>query len=238
MQPPRGGFLRQLEPILGRLVDTSDSVPYLAIVVDSRAVIDFGRDCVLPDMTQPAGEFVDGDTFFIWRPLGAPIASDPQGRSDDRRADRVGSTQTEAPPADGPVAVIGLNSLPSQHTMRAHLQEMAWKIGAAGLTLSALLLVWAQGIRSRLLTARLQLEQKGRSHVEELSLAASGLAHETKNPLGIIRGLAQRIEQSATAPSEVRSQAGQIQEEADRAVGYLGDFLSYARTRKTAGRRS
>lgn len=63
-------------------------------------------------------------------------------------------------------------------------------------------------------------------------MAASGLAHETKNPLGIIRGLAQRIEQDSNTPAPDRERAVQIQEEADRAVGYLGDFISYARSRE------
>ncbi len=67
--------------------------------------------------------------------------------------------------------------------------------------------------------------------VGSLSLSAAGVAHETKNPLGIIRGLAQRIEQSKAIPDEERERAGQIVDEADRAGSRLGEFLAYARLR-------
>ena len=81
------------------------------------------------------------------------------------------------------------------------------------------------------LVDRLEKERRERKRYEELSLAASGLAHETKNPLGIIRGLAQRLVVSSDASSAARRSAGQILDQADLAASRLGDFLTYARLR-------
>jgi signal transduction histidine kinase len=65
-----------------------------------------------------------------------------------------------------------------------------------------------------------------------LSVAASGLAHETKNPLGIIRGLAQRLAQSPDLGADGRQQVAMILDQSDRAASRLGEFLTYARERK------
>jgi signal transduction histidine kinase len=78
---------------------------------------------------------------------------------------------------------------------------------------------------------RLKAALSNREHYEELSLAATGLAHETKNPLGIIRGLAQQIADSDDNPGNSRQMAKDIMEEADITTARLGDFLSYARLR-------
>ena len=80
------------------------------------------------------------------------------------------------------------------------------------------------------LVDRLERESLERKRYEELSLAASGLAHETKNPLDIIRGLAQRLVAAEASPAARRS-AGQILDQADLAASRLGDFLTYARLR-------
>ncbi|MEM1183022.1 MAG: HAMP domain-containing sensor histidine kinase, partial [Acidobacteriota bacterium] len=81
------------------------------------------------------------------------------------------------------------------------------------------------------LVERLRREQRERKRYEELSLAASGVAHETKNPLGIIRGLAQRLTTAPNVDQSTKVRAAQILDQADRAASRLGDFLNYARVR-------
>jgi signal transduction histidine kinase len=65
--------------------------------------------------------------------------------------------------------------------------------------------------------------------LQELGLAAVGLVHETKNPLGIIRGLSQRIANREMDPEGARETAETILEEVDRTASRLGDFLAFAR---------
>ncbi len=115
---------------------------------------------------------------------------------------------------------------------RREIRELAAKLGFAALGMLALMAAWIQGNRRRSLAHRLTAEQAERVRWQELSLAASGLAHETKNPLGAIRGLAQRIADGAEIPASDRERAGQIVDQADRAVSRVGEFLSYARARE------
>jgi signal transduction histidine kinase len=91
---------------------------------------------------------------------------------------------------------------------------------------------WALGIRAREMSSALEVERQQRAHLEEMSLAAAGLAHETKNPLGIISGLAQRIEHDPGLSDKTRGAAEQIIDAADRAAARLGEFMSYAKTRE------
>ena len=99
------------------------------------------------------------------------------------------------------------------------------------LSVGLMFLLWSYFIRNRELYRRLLLERKKSEHVDELGLAATGLAHETKNPLGIIRGLAQNIADNHKNSKKTRTVAQDIMEETDVTTARLGDFLSYAKFR-------
>jgi signal transduction histidine kinase len=62
-----------------------------------------------------------------------------------------------------------------------------------------------------------------------LNQAAAGLAHETRNPLGLIRGWAQRLTQLDLGPAEQQQQAQSLVEECDRVTSRLNQFLAFAR---------
>ncbi len=221
-RPPPAQHLRGLEPVIQSLVEASPKIRYLALTRMGEEVAVAGEELTLPALEEREGDRIEKGVFFIWRRLGAPMRPSPTEQ--DRRV--------RQPPADGPSAVIGLDVAMSDSFRRQALVEIAWKIGLGGLGFSAMLLAWIQGIRRRRIESQLQIERTKGAHVEELSLAASGLAHETKNPLGIIRGLAQQLEKGLKISEEQRIRATQIQEEADRAVGYLGNFISYARVHR------
>lgn len=70
------------------------------------------------------------------------------------------------------------------------------------------------------------------SHLKQMNLAAAGLAHETRNPLNIIRGLAQMIFKLEAASPEVRLKSREIIEETDRVASQLNEFINYARPRE------
>jgi signal transduction histidine kinase len=65
-----------------------------------------------------------------------------------------------------------------------------------------------------------------------MNLAAAGLAHETRNPLNIIRGLAQMISKRADTPDEIKMRSMEIVNEADRVAGQLNEFINYSRPRE------
>ncbi|HEO71922.1 MAG TPA: hypothetical protein ENN80_11720, partial [Candidatus Hydrogenedentes bacterium] len=87
-------------------------------------------------------------------------------------------------------------------------------------------------LRQRELQAELILAcERGAQH-ERLAQLGAGLAHETKNPLGIVRGLAQSIGGAPQADEHVRRLAGEIVDEADRTVGRINSFLTLARPKE------
>jgi len=104
-------------------------------------------------------------------------------------------------------------------------------LALGGCVVVVFLLAWTALARGRRLEVRLAAARAAREHDEELSLAAAGLAHETKNPLGVIRGLAQQI-LADPGGAETPRRAQAIMEEADVATDRLGDFLQYARLRQ------
>ncbi len=97
---------------------------------------------------------------------------------------------------------------------------------------TALALAVSLLVRNRRLHQELLAATQRRIQVEELTLAAAGLAHETKNPLGIIRGLAQQIAADDADDTDARQKAEQIMEEADVTTARLGDFIRYAKMRE------
>jgi len=70
------------------------------------------------------------------------------------------------------------------------------------------------------------------SHLKEMNLAAAGLAHETRNPLNIIRGMAQMLSKQAEAPAEIREKARAIVDETDKVTVQLNEFINYSRPRE------
>lgn len=125
--------------------------------------------------------------------------------------------------------VLGFEPTIARATLDRERDALVGKFAAAQAVSLALMVAWGLRIRSGRLRRTLQLERAERAHLEELRLAAAGLAHETKNPLGIISGLAQRIARQARDADSVQEMADEIVDEADRASVRLGEFIRYAR---------
>jgi signal transduction histidine kinase len=79
------------------------------------------------------------------------------------------------------------------------------------------------------LAAELEQERERTRRQEQVAQLGAGLAHETKNPLGIVRGLAQSIGDSAQADFSVKDRAASIVDEVDRVIGSINSFLALAR---------
>jgi signal transduction histidine kinase len=93
-------------------------------------------------------------------------------------------------------------------------------------------LAWRNLAKSSDLQIRLVRASEMNTHLKEMNLAAAGLAHETRNPLNIIRGLAQMIsKQPGTAP-EIQTKSREIIDEADKVAAQLNEFINYSRPRE------
>ncbi|HOB32593.1 MAG TPA: ATP-binding protein, partial [Verrucomicrobiota bacterium] len=85
---------------------------------------------------------------------------------------------------------------------------------------------------SSMLQLRLVRASELNTHLREMNLAAAGLAHETRNPLNIIRGMAQLIARKPDASPEIREQSKAIVEETDKITAQLNEFINYSRPRE------
>jgi signal transduction histidine kinase len=82
------------------------------------------------------------------------------------------------------------------------------------------------------LQLRLVRASEMNTHLKEMNLAAAGLAHETRNPLNIIRGLAQMISKRPETAPELRDKSTEIIHEADKVAAQLNEFINYSRPRE------
>lgn len=101
----------------------------------------------------------------------------------------------------------------------------AISVGGAGFT-------WRSIQKSADLELRLVKASEMNSHLKQMNLAAAGLAHETRNPLNIIRGLAQLISRQEAAPVDIRERSRAILDETDRVTAQLNEFINYSRPRE------
>ncbi|HWD21385.1 MAG TPA: ATP-binding protein [Verrucomicrobiae bacterium] len=100
-------------------------------------------------------------------------------------------------------------------------------LGAAGFGLA-----WRNMTKTSELQLRLVRASELNTHLKEMNLAAAGLAHETRNPLNIIRGLAHLIAKNSDASPEIREKSGDIINQTDRVTAQLNEFINYSRPRE------
>jgi signal transduction histidine kinase len=75
----------------------------------------------------------------------------------------------------------------------------------------------------------LDLAREREDRLEELTRLGAGLAHETKNPLSLIRGMAQSLAKHAGDADKARTASQRIIDEADRVVARVDSFLRFSR---------
>ncbi len=105
-------------------------------------------------------------------------------------------------------------------------------IGMLGIALGGAWL-WALAERSAAYSTELQVAEEEKRALAEMNLVAAGLAHEIKNPLGVIRGAAQRLTACDRAPDaagDVADTAETIVQEIDRVTSRINELLAFART--------
>lgn len=127
----------------------------------------------------------------------------------------------------------GFILLMSTEKMRADLaRDLYMRLAMALAALTAvvgLAFGWRGFMRSTQLNIRLVRAQQMNEHLREMNLAAAGLAHEARNPLNIVRGIAQMIAEEGTQPESAQKQANRITEEVDRVTQRLNEFIKYSR---------
>jgi signal transduction histidine kinase len=128
--------------------------------------------------------------------------------------------------------VLGLSN---DRFIQASQQDLRLRVligGLASLAILGLGFAWRNVAALNELEMRLLRASEMNTHLQELSLAAAGLAHETRNPLNIIGGLAQLISKQQDASPEIRRKTKEIIAETDRVTVQLNEFINYSRPRE------
>jgi signal transduction histidine kinase len=124
--------------------------------------------------------------------------------------------------------IIGLPLVSYKQRLAEADERLLLSLISAGIAAIVLIAAWMFNIKSRNLKEELFKIKDKAERLEELNLVAAGLAHETKNPLGIIRALAQRIA-DGKHDSDHKDMAQKIVDEADVTTERLSDFMNYAK---------
>jgi len=129
-------------------------------------------------------------------------------------------------------AVLILDRSQADAQCRSAVWLRASVVAAGGVVLLCLALAWRATVRLAEARGHARLLETEARHLHELSQAAAGLAHETRNPLGLIRGWTQRLAQSGLESPEQRQQAQAVVEECDRVTARINQFLAFAKPSK------
>jgi len=128
---------------------------------------------------------------------------------------------------------IVFNGLPYIKRLKAETGKLLIAYISTCIAFLVLSAAWIYLIKnSKLKFEYSQLKAKS-NRMEELNLSAAGLAHELKNPLGIIRGIAQRLQtlNNSNDNLEIDKYSCNIIDEIDRATERLNYFLNFAKTK-------
>jgi len=102
----------------------------------------------------------------------------------------------------------------------------------AAMAAGGLAAAWRNVAKFSDLEVRLLRASEMNNHLREMNIAAAGLAHETRNPLNIIRGLAQMISKQTDTAPEIRAKSKDITDEVDRVTAQLNEFINYSKPRE------
>jgi len=128
--------------------------------------------------------------------------------------------------------VISLSTDGMKRKVRADLllRSLVSLLACGGALISGF--AWRNFTRNAELQIRLVKAGEANAHLSEMNFAAAGLAHETRNPLNLIRGLAQMIAMEAGHSPKLKEHAAGILEEADRVTVQLNEFINYSKPRE------
>jgi len=224
-----GRFRRnQVERVLKGIIGHSP-LRFVVLEQDGGRIIQVGN--VPPDLALPSegetGEILKDNLTIYWQRVR--LQQEPSGVTSSVAVPEAAYDLKLS--ASSQILALGVGFPPERRGPRPPIRALMVTVIAIVLFVGASTIAWIMTIRSGLLAEQLEVERSRRNHLEELGLAAAGLAHETKNPLGIILGLAQRISVDKRVPEEGRSMAEHIMDEVDKATARVGGFLTFARQR-------
>jgi two-component system, NtrC family, sensor histidine kinase HydH len=234
-------FSESIQGVLDGLVRSKDVWAVALVSEDGKTVLSAGEAKLL-DLKPPfaSGEHWDEAGFRLVNEFRLPTESggDPGGgrgggfgggRGWGRRSQQEEDASSSFAPGKRVAAILLVDRGRADQACRRAAWIRSSIVVAGSLVVVCLALAWRATVR--LVAARgreRSLEIQAR-HLRDLSQAAAGLAHETRNPLGLIRGWTQRLAEIGMDTRDGRGQAQAIIEECDRVTARINQFLAFAR---------
>jgi len=245
-------FEDQFQGTLDELVTSEGILTVVISAEDGRPILSAGRTDLLDtasamvagEFWEPAGMRLVAPFELVARTVGSygrgggpgqgrTIGS--YGRGGGPGQGRGARWRFEDADAPGPFAAGGQftaillldrRSVDAQCIRAAWLRS--WVVVAGGLVLICVALAWRATVRLTEARGRARVLEAETRHLHELSQAAAGLAHETRNPLSLVRGWTQRLAQSELHSPDAQRQARTVVEECDRVTSRINQFLAFA----------
>jgi signal transduction histidine kinase len=230
-------FVENIQGVLNGLVQSSDVRAVALVSEDGKSILSAGQVNLL-DLRPPltAGQRWDAAGFRLVHPFplpvetGGPGGGHGGGRGWGRRwqaeeSDAASSFQ----PGQTVAAVLLVDRDRADRACRRAVWLRGTIVAAGWLVVLCVALAWRATVRlaeARGHARSLEIEAR---HLRELGQAAAGLAHETRNPLGLIRGWTQRLAETGVNSREGQQQAQTVIEECDRLTARINQFLAFAR---------
>lgn len=216
-----GPFVRQQLPSTLQVLARSKNVIAIAVVVkDGSSDAYFAGDRDQVDLGLPVGEHTSGSNLQV---VGSfTMRNNPPlhgGLAEYANAPESVDFQS--------IVVLDRTTMMAQVYREARNRLLIVALGT--LLLIAAGAVWQFTVRLAQSEGATRVLQAETRHLRELGQAAAGLAHETRNPLGLIRGWTQRLVSSGLPSEEQREQADAVLEECDRVTARINQFLAFAR---------
>jgi two-component system, NtrC family, sensor histidine kinase HydH len=234
-------FSEQVQGVLDGLALSKDIRAVALVSENSRTALSAGERQLL-DLTSPfsTGESWEVTGFRLVKQFRLPMESGGLGGG---RGSGFGGGQGwgrrwqmeehDADDSFAPGKMVAAVLLVDRNRVDMACRRAAWARGsiviAGWLVVLCVALAWLASMR--LVEARgqartLQVEAR---HFRDLSQAAAGLAHETRNPLGLIRGWTQRLAETGADSCDGRQRIQAVIEECDRVTARINQFLAFAR---------
>lgn len=232
-------FADQLEGVLEELVASKDVRAAAVVSEDGRFVCSAGADPqFLRSLLSDSEATWQEESFRYVRQFELPPRSEDHpgpgrglGRGRGLRWMQQPDAEEAAPFAEGGAftALLVLDALPVVERCRRAAWTRLAVVTAGALLLFFLAILWRTTFRLAEARGREQLLESEARYLRELGQAAAGLAHETRNPLGLIRGWTQRLASADFGVDAARDRSQAIVEECDRLTARINQFLAFAR---------
>lgn len=220
------GHKDRIGQILKNLVETTE-LNHFEIRQDDAVITSAGLK-LAPAIITSNGQLLDESNFWLWRTVQLQdhtpnIESAGRGYLRQQSETNIDFSEKQQ------LIVLGLDAATYHSGIRRSLKHTYVATGIGIVAVLVLATAWIFILRSRELARQLEHESLRADHLSDLQLSGAGLAHETKNPLGLIRGLAQQISCEEEASDRIRGLAASIMEQSDIAAVRLGEFIAFSK---------